>query len=116
MKPQSKQFIGVNLKNVQCGMDYTARRCVYDTKDDDLVSVTATPGAQTWDTGVITIKGSNNPDAPASSWIALSGVSTITASSPALEMFAPGFRYIAPFITTANSVDSFINLDFAGRN
>lgn len=108
---RSKSFVGVNLRYVQQATGASGR-VILDCDGCDLASVSITQGADAWSTAVVTLKKSNSLDGP---WVTLSGVSTLTSSAPFSDPIAVSFRYLSPFVTTAEGSDSFVTIDISAQ-
>jgi len=107
-----KTFNNVNLRYAQQGMDRTGQRCIVDVSGMSTGSVSALHTLGTWGTAVITIKQSNSMAGP---WTALSGVSTLTLSTPSTGQFSIGYRYIMAEITTGEGAESSASISFNAK-
>jgi len=112
MKTQT--FDGVNIRYVQRATS-RGRLAAFDTSGMSTASVTASQGAGPWTTAVLTLKQSNDLNAPEDAWVALSGVSTLTTSNKSTTQFSVGYRWVLPFVTAAEGSDSLITVSLSGR-
>lgn len=113
MKP-NQTFDGVNIGYVQRATS-RGRLAAFDTSGMKIASVTASQGAGPWATAVMTLKGSNDLNAPEDAWVAVSGASTLTTSNKSSGSFTVVSRWVLPFVTTAEGSDSLITVSLSGR-
>lgn len=114
MAKPTQTFDLVNLKSLQ-RCTSRGRLAAFDTQGLSVCSVSASQGGGPWATAVLTLKQSNDLHAPEDAWVALSGVSTITSSTKSTGQFSSGYRYVLPFVTTAEGSDSYITVSFSGK-
>lgn len=114
MNTNPQKLDGINIKYLQRGTS-RGRIAAFDSQGLSTCSITASQGAGAWATAVITLKQSDDLNAPDDAWVALSGVATITPSVKSTGQFSAAYRYIVPYITTAEGADSFITLSLSGR-